>query len=63
MMFAIGRASLPAGFAARSRREDRSCKGQDGLAVFGEEHEIGFPMAGKSTVQDFGGTLGDGNTL
>src|SRR5665213_3380316 len=38
-------------------------QGQDGLTIFGEEHEIGFPMAWKVTVRDFGRAFGDRNTM
>jgi hypothetical protein len=38
-------------------------QGQDSLAVFGKEHEIGFPMARNGAVLYLGRALGDGNTL
>ena len=36
-------------------------QGEDGLAVFGEHHEIGFPVAGRVRIAGFGGALGDGD--
>src|SRR5487761_985393 len=38
-------------------------KGEDGLAIGAEEHEIGFPMAGTGTIGGAGRTLGDGDAV
>jgi hypothetical protein len=36
-------------------------QGQDGLAVFGEHHEIGFPMAWHRAIVDGKRTFCNGN--
>ena len=38
-------------------------QGEDGLPVFGEQHEIGFPMSGNGAGVNDGGTLSDGHPL
>ena len=32
-------------------------QGEDGLAIFGEQHEVGFPMAGMLAIAGGGGAL------
>src|SRR5258706_8737723 len=38
-------------------------QGQDGLAVFGKEHEIGFPMAWNGAILGLGGPFGDRHAM
>src|SRR5258706_15871123 len=38
-------------------------QGQDGLAVFGKEHEIGFPMAWNGGILVLGGPFGDRHAM
>src|SRR5215212_4704677 len=35
-------------------------EGKDGLAIFGEQHEVGFPMAGALAIAGGGRPVGDG---
>src|SRR3990172_5687478 len=37
-------------------------QGEDGLSVFGEEHEVGFPMTCRIAGGGLCGALGDGDT-
>src|SRR6266404_2356268 len=38
-------------------------QGQDGLAVFGKEHEIGFPMAWNGAILGMGGPFSDRHAM
>src|SRR5690606_8393675 len=53
--------------ARRARGDDQArvalMQGEDGLAISGEEHEIGLPIAGAAAPGDLGRAFGDGEAV
>lgn len=60
-------ATGPDGLARRARGDDQArvalMQGEDGLAISGEEHEIGLPIAGAAAPGDLGRAFGDGEAV